>query len=306
MCLERIKIMLERYVIHVNKECNMSCIYCYEKDKTSKYNTAEVVDTALKLAEGCLAPTFGIEFLGGEPMLAFKTIKAVYEALENKYPNRVQDYGITTNGTILTDEQLEYLKNNPKIFYAVSLDGTKWTNQLRVFKNGINSFEIAKANIEKAIKILGADRVSVHMVTHLYNVGSIYNSVKCIYQMGVRSIGVGTVESTIKIDIQYCNRFVKELLEVSKSIKNNTFAGLHIDLFNNAKPKEDVRHYIKDPVTGKTIGESYGRAKNSVIASDVYDSRVVHSDLEGAIISLRECVYKNHWVIMNGDINFAS
>ena len=33
---------METYVIHVTKECNMNCLYCYEKDKTSTYTWEEV------------------------------------------------------------------------------------------------------------------------------------------------------------------------------------------------------------------------------------------------------------------------
>ena len=292
--------MRERYVIHVTKACNMKCLYCYEKDKTSQYKTEEVVETARTIAKNCPAEEFGIEFLGGEPMLAFDTIKAVYEVLEKEFSGRVTDYVITTNGTILTDEMLKYLQNNSKIYYAVSLDGTKWANQLRIFKNGKNSYDVARKNIIKALEILGQDRVGVHIVTHPYNVGSINNSIKCLYDMGVKDIGIGTIESTIRLTNEYCNRFVKELLELSKKIKNGEYPDLTIDLFNNFKPETDKRHYIKDPVTGKTIGESYGRVEDDITEKDIegFNSIEVHSEIENVIIGLRRCVYENHWNIM--------
>lgn len=34
--------MLERYVIHTTKICNMNCTYCYEQDKTSTYTWDEI------------------------------------------------------------------------------------------------------------------------------------------------------------------------------------------------------------------------------------------------------------------------
>lgn len=292
--------MRERYVIHVTKACNMKCLYCYEKDKTSQYEIEEVVETARTIAKNCPAEEFGIEFLGGEPMLAFDTIKAVYEMLEKEFSGRVTDYVITTNGTILTDEILSYLKEHQKLYFAVSMDGTKWANQLRIFKNGKNSYDVARKNIIKALEVLGQDRVGVHIVTHPYNVGSINNSIKCLYDMGVKDIGIGTIESTIRLTNEYCNRFVKELLELSKKIKNGEYPDLTIDLFNNFKPETDKRHYIKDPVTGKTIGESYGRVEDDVTEKDIegFNSIEVHSDIEDVIIGLRRCVYENHWNIM--------
>ena len=121
-----------------------------------------------------------------------------------------------------------------------------------------------------------------------------FNSVKYLYSIGIRNIGIGTVESTIRIDDNYCNRFVKEMLDISKAYKNKEFDGLIIDLLHNPKPENDQRYYIKDHKTGKVIGESYGRARNDITASDVYNSVAVSSDLEDAIISLRKCVYLNH------------
>lgn len=295
--------MNERYVIHVTKACNMKCAYCYEQDKTSKYKTEEVVETARTIAKNCPAEEFGIEFLGGEPMLAFDTIKAVYEMLEKEFPGRVADYIITTNGTILNDEILEYLKANPKLYFAVSMDGTKWANQLRVMKDGTNSFDIVKANILKAIEVLSCEQVGVHIVTHPYNVGSIQNSIQCLYDMGIRSIGVGTIESTIRLTQEYCNRFIAELLEVSKKIKAGKYPGLLIDLFNSFKPESDKRHYIKDPVTGKTIGETYGRVEDDITEKDVdgFESIEVHSPVEEIILDIRRCVFENHWNIMEGN-----
>ena len=175
--------MQERYVIHVTKKCNMSCIYCYEKDKTSKYTKDEVVNTAITIASKCKSDKFSIEFLGGEPMLAFDIVKAVYEALEKEYANRITDYVITTNGTILNNEILSYLKNNPKIYFAVSIDGTRWANQLRVLKNGKNSFDIVQHNIKTFIKHNGSNQIGAHIVTHPYNIGNLFNSVKYLYDI---------------------------------------------------------------------------------------------------------------------------
>ena len=290
--------MQERYVIHVTKKCNMSCIYCYEKDKTSKYTKDEVVNTAITIASKCKSDKFSIEFLGGEPMLAFDIVKAVYEALEKEYANRITDYVITTNGTILNNEILSYLKNNPKIYFAVSIDGTRWANQLRVLKNGKNSFDIVQHNIKTFIKHNGGNQIGAHIVTHPYNIGNLFNSVKYLYDIGIRNIGIGTVESTIRIDNNYCNRFVKEMLEISKAYKNNEFNGLVIDLLHNPKPENDQRYYIKDHKTGKVIGESYGRAHNDITISNIYNSIAVTSDLENVIISLRKCVYLNHISIL--------
>lgn len=293
--------MQERYVIHVTKQCNMACTYCYEKDKTSTYAKDEVVQVALNIAKNCKDESFGIEFLGGEPMLAFDYIQAVYEALENQYPNKVSSYVITTNGTILNDDVIKFLKENPKMYFAISMDGTRWANQLRGMKNGVNSFDVVVANIKYFIKKLDTKQLGVHIVTHPYNVGSTFNSIKFLYNLGVRNIGVGTVESTINIDAQYCDRFVAEMQKVSNAIHNGKFKDLTIDLFDNPKPEDDQRYYIYDPKTGKTIGESYGRTKNDITNTKIYDSVQVSSPIGDIIVALRHCVYANHIATIHGN-----
>ena len=283
--------MLERYVIHVTKQCNMDCFYCYEDDKTSTYKLEEILSIADKIAANCKDERFGIEFLGGEPMLNFEAIKEVYKLLEEKYPNRVSDYAITTNGSILPEEAKEFLKNNPKVFFAISIDGTPWANQFRYFKGGQSSWNEVMENLRWCVKNV---TFGIHIVTHPFNVANLYSSVCFMYDEGVRNIGVGTIEKTMDIDDRYCNRFVHEMTNVSKSICSGRLSGLYIDLFENVKPTSDVRTYIKDE-TGKTIAETYGRSEHDIREADTeYDIIPTTSNMSNVIESLRKCVYDNH------------
>ena len=289
--------MLETYVIHVTKECNMNCFYCYEKDKTSRYSKEEVLDLVDKIAQNCKDEQFVLEFLGGEPLMAFENIKSVYEYMQTNYPGRVNAYYITTNGSVLTDEIKEFLLNSPNVIYAVSEDGVRWANQFRRFHNGDNAYDVVMKNIEWATENI-PERMNVHMVTHPYNVAYLADGVKLLYEKGVRSIGVGTVESTMEIDAAYCDRFIKELLDVSKLIVSGKLSGLRIDLFDHIKPKSDVRTYIHDPKTGKVVGESYGRSADDITHTDEYDSVQTGSPLQDVIYNLRRCVYENHQAVM--------
>lgn len=290
--------MLERYVIHVTKACNMACLYCYEQDKTSTYDTDEIIALCENILKYSNGNKFGIEFLGGEPMLAWNNIVSVYSFFELKVPEQVVDYIITTNGTILTDEQLEFIKNNPKIVYAVSLDGNKWANQLRIYKNGKNSYDDVVKNLFRAENFLANDQIFVHMVTHLYNVANLYDSIKHLYSLGIRNIGIGTIESTMKIDMPYCDRFVAECNKVMDWIFEENITDLHIDIFEGLKPKNDIRTYIKDD-TGKIIGETYGRNDGDITSKEVYNSIQTTSEVADMIYYLRECVYNNYQVRKN-------
>ena len=286
--------MNERYVIHVTKLCNLDCKYCYESDTTSTYTTDEIIDFCHNIVINNKDKEFGIEFLGGEPMLGWNNIVAAYNYLE-KF-NKITDYVITTNGTILTDEQLEFFKRNTKIYYAVSMDGVKWANQFRVFKNsGINSYETVVNNLKKFLKEIGPQRCSVHIVAHHYNVANLYDSIMYLYNLGIKNIGIGTIESTRQIDRAYCDRFISELNKVSKEIVNNNL-DLYVDVLESLKPKSDTRIYIKDN-NGRVLGESYGRSHNDITEQDTYNSIKTTSPVEETIYTIRLLVYSNHQIL---------
>lgn len=290
---------MERYVIHVTKECNMNCAYCYEQDKISKYTWEEVkvlIDNIIKYNKD---KEFEIEYLGGEPLLAFEIIEKATEYLENQKSVKVRSYAITTNGTILNNEIIEWLKNNKKVYWSASIDGTKWMNQLRVFKDsGMNSHDVVLKNHEILEKEIGINRIGVHMVIHPYNVGYLSQGIRHLYRNGIRNIGVGTVESTIIIDDEYCDRFVKELNIISLGICGGLYTDLNIDVVSFLKPKTDTRYYIKDK-KGKIIAESYGRTDNDITKTDVYNSIATQSQIGCMIEDIREKVYYNHKINLN-------
>ena len=137
---------------------------------------------------------------------------------------------------------------------------------------------------------------TVHMVTHPYNVAMIADSIDYLYKFGIRIIDIGTVESVMKINKEYCDRFIEELDIVSKKIIDGTYSDLHIGLFEWLKPYSDVRSYIKDPETGKTIGESYGRSGNDITHTNDYNViKCKHKDeISEMIYHIRKTAYDSH------------
>lgn len=287
----------ETYVLHVTKLCNCDCAYCYEKDKTSTYTWEEVKDTLNNIIEYRTSDTFGIEFLGGEPMLAWDYIKNTIHYIKDNFPNLNVRFTITTNGTIVNDELIDYLNNYP-LQFAISLDGHEFANMLRMFKsNYYNTYKTVMENI-KFLQDKGYNP-DIHITSHPYNIAYLKDSIVHLYEKGLRNIDVGTVEGVMKIDNLYCDRFIKELDEVSELICNGTLKDLEIGIFNWVKPKEDVRTYVKDR-EGKVIAESYGRSGEDFTykypESEGYT--VIRCDntteIAKMIYFIRSTVYKNH------------
>ncbi len=117
----------------VTHGCNLNCVYCFEKHKdiglrmmcfeTAKEILLKEFDLFAKMDKG-EEERFAIEFFGGEPLVNFKLIKAIYEwvkTLSLPFPMMFQT---TTNGTLFNTEILEWFTAAKDDFrVVVSVDG---------------------------------------------------------------------------------------------------------------------------------------------------------------------------------------
>jgi uncharacterized protein len=112
--------------------CNLNCSYCfankdnYLKDSKSlmDFNTAKrAIDFLLEKRDG--RTELSILFFGGEPLMNFDIILKVLDYAEKKEKQLGLkfSFGLTTNGTLLTREKYELIKD--RVGIMVSLDGTK-------------------------------------------------------------------------------------------------------------------------------------------------------------------------------------
>lgn len=134
--------------------CNLACSYCYADEGT--YNTFEQkrkidVDDFIKSYDemtSIYGGVGGISFFGGEPLLNFKNIKAFINYIDER-DGRVPRLSINSNGTIFTDEILEFFKKY-NVVLGTSLDGIKLHHdQNRFSKYFKGSYEIVVENIKK-------------------------------------------------------------------------------------------------------------------------------------------------------------
>jgi len=110
--------------IQLGLSCNYSCDYCSQKfveraPETSKKDIdafMEMFDT-LEFDE---QKGLKIELWGGEPLVYWKTLKPLTEAIVDKFQhwNRLPQFSIITNGSILTDEICDWLM---KYNFSVSI-----------------------------------------------------------------------------------------------------------------------------------------------------------------------------------------
>ena len=115
----------------VGSRCNLACNYCYYLEKVRLYPKAEqqvlseeLLETFIRqYIEAQTMPQVLFTWHGGEPLLRPLSFYRKALALQQKYARGRQiDNCLQTNGTLLTDEWCEFLREN-HFLVGISIDG---------------------------------------------------------------------------------------------------------------------------------------------------------------------------------------
>jgi len=114
--------------IQMGLSCNYSCDYCSQKfveraPETNKDDIAEFIKK-LDVLEFDEKEGLKIEFWGGEPLVYWKTLKPLAEAMKEKFSSweKKPAFSMITNGSILTDDIIDWLLMM-EFSVAISHDG---------------------------------------------------------------------------------------------------------------------------------------------------------------------------------------
>ena len=113
----------------IGSRCNLACRYCYYLDKAQLYpNQTPLSEELLEIfiqqyLEAQTIPEVLFTWHGGEPLLRPLSFYQRALALQQRYARGRQiDNCIQTNGTLLTDEWCEFLREN-RFLVGISIDG---------------------------------------------------------------------------------------------------------------------------------------------------------------------------------------
>ncbi len=166
-----IKNRMNVITLQVTQQCNLRCAYCaysgtYENrihnEKSMSLETAKKgIDYVI--SNSSESNRVDIGFYGGEPLLRFDFIKQCVEYAKANTEGKKLQFHMTTNGTILTDEIMEFLAEN-NFSLLISLDGPEEIHDKnRTFaSNGKGTFRAIMNNISK-FKSLYEDYVCKHI-----------------------------------------------------------------------------------------------------------------------------------------------
>lgn len=194
--------------IWLTEDCNLRCTYCYVS-KHPRYLKEEMIPYIAHFFEQQAIlhenELLHVDFHGGEPLLNFKLLKRlvhIFTLIGKKHDAAVR-YHITTNGTLLSDDYLNFLiENNFNI--SVSVDGQKEQHDSkRKYKDGKGSFSKVFNNLSKVQKLNKHVRVRMTLTTD--TVGYYYENYKFFFEKGftgVVAIPDTTQQKWSKTDVQ--------------------------------------------------------------------------------------------------------
>lgn len=155
--------------LNVTAACNLACDYCYagrgafggaQSGAMTTTVGEEAVDTLLA---GCDRRSYAtVGFLGGEPFLHRRLVHRLVEYVSRRAAAVGQPIGfsVTTNGTLLDDDDVELLRSH-RFSVTVSLDGGRSVHdRRRIWLAGQGSWDDAMAHVRPLLAHPGQAEVS--------------------------------------------------------------------------------------------------------------------------------------------------
>ncbi len=149
--------------LHVAHDCNIRCEYCFAAQGNFEGERLlmplEVGKRALEflVANSANRRQLEVDLFGGEPLMNWKVCKALvdYGRELEKIHNKIIRFTITTNGTLLDDEKIDYINEH---FHNVvlSIDGRKQVNDMmRPTASGKGTYDIILPKFKKLVNQRG-------------------------------------------------------------------------------------------------------------------------------------------------------
>ena len=156
--------LVKSLCLMVAQDCNLRCKYCFgaggsygKRGIMSEEVGKSAVDFIIK--NSGLRKHCEIDFFGGEPLINFRTVKAVTEYVRRREveTGKIFKLTLTTNGFALDDEKISWLNEN-NISLVLSLDGRKEIHDaMRPDLNGRGSYDKVLKNFQKTVQSRGGE-----------------------------------------------------------------------------------------------------------------------------------------------------
>ena len=184
----------------IAQKCNLGCTYCYAKQGDfggpPKNMSAEVALRSVDLLFEDAQPgsRVNLAFLGGEPLLNRSVLRQATEhaAARAKACQVQANFSITTNGTLLSEEDGEFFEKHG-FAVTLSLDGPQKTHDaLRPFKGGVGTYDTIIRNVRPLLARQKRMQISARVTVTAGNL-SLFDTLSEFIALGFHSVGFSPV-----------------------------------------------------------------------------------------------------------------
>ena len=262
---------LKSMVLNVTSKCNLGCKYCYEygddrlveegtmprfmEEETARQSVDFMLGQA-KPGDRCL-----ITFFGGETLLNFKLLRSTlaYARERGQAEGKRVDFSLTTNGTLLRPEVIEWIAEND-VGVTISMDGPREAqNELRVFKNGAPTYDQILPNV-KALLARHRSRpvgARVTLTNRNLDVIGIYRHLKD--EIGFWEVGFAPVTSSASagfgIEGEAKDRMLEQFQQLAWEWLEHAVEGRHHGFSNVSETIEEIhKGFAKSHPCGAGLG----------------------------------------------------
>lgn len=119
------------FIIAITEQCNLRCSYCCysgEYEGNHSHNSRTLCEGDIQAICDFIDKTaktkpIRISFYGGEPLVNYPLVQYAIQLGQQRWGDDVT-FSVSTNGTLLTEERIDWLVNNG-VELAISIDGTQ-------------------------------------------------------------------------------------------------------------------------------------------------------------------------------------
>jgi uncharacterized protein len=188
--------------LNVAQSCNLSCSYCYADEgrfgRRAAMMPQEIARAAIdQLLENKKGQRATIGFIGGEPFLNRKLLywAVEYAVSRGKEVGARVGFSITTNGTLLTLEDLDLLRTHA-FAISVSLDGGAEVNDRdRRGRRGESAFELSVERLRPLLEAPGRSRITARATVTRRDL-RVLERMEGLLEAGFKEVGVSPLRTS--------------------------------------------------------------------------------------------------------------
>jgi uncharacterized protein len=187
--------------LNIAHDCNLRCSYCFASKGDYKGKRSLMSEEVGKAAVDFVIRKSGprknieIDLFGGEPLMNMDTVKSIisYAREQEKKHGKVIRFTITTNGTLLDDEKMDYIDKNMGNV-VLSIDGRECVNdRVRVRRDGSGTYKDILPKIKEMVDRRDKDKQYYVRGTFTSENLDFYNDVMHLVDLGFKEISIEPV-----------------------------------------------------------------------------------------------------------------